>query len=162
MISYVIDDGTGLIACQLWTNDSENDNQITALQPLVNDNDISNGIDRRCGNSHNGGGGGGSMMKFGELVNINGKLEMYRNDRVVNIRTWKVETDVNSECVHWLSMVHLHQTVYQQICPALINTRSSQPPSATSLLGNWPFVAPSNLQCPLLMADIMVLNSRSL
>ena len=51
-------------------------------------------------------------VQFGDLVTIEGRLNMFRDERQVNISTLFLEKDPNVESYHWIRTIHLRKYVY--------------------------------------------------
>lgn len=98
MSLYTIDDGTGVVTCKLWhskdVRDHDDDNQPAAVTAFIDTNAVNHA---RSGNSHRlsvtaaAAGVTANSIRFGYLVSIHGKLDQYRGERQINIRTWRVE-----------------------------------------------------------------------
>lgn len=88
-----MDDGTGLITCNLWRNE---------------DSLYANFPD----------------LELGQLVNVQGKLNTFRNEKRINITHIRIlcclllliptgcEEDLDAESLRWLEIVHLTKNYY--------------------------------------------------
>jgi len=84
LFSYTVDDGSGLISCQLWCNPHTD-------------------------NWHSG-----QTFKIGDLLRIRGRLTSYRNQIEIQIDTIIRETEEDSQLLHWLEIIHLTSSYYSK------------------------------------------------
>jgi hypothetical protein len=94
MSLYTIDDGTAILKCKLWHNHDHDDYEAPAAITAHIDTNAVNMA--RSGTSRTNVLSSSltqSSMKFGDLVSIHGKLDSFRGERQVNIRTWRVEVN---------------------------------------------------------------------
>ncbi|KAJ3326479.1 CST complex subunit STN1 [Blyttiomyces sp. JEL0837] len=81
-VNYYVDDGSSTIPCVYWFPE-----------------ELRMKHDRKT-------------FKLGDLVNVTGRVSEYRFQRQVIVNSIVVESDPNSELLHWLEVIDLKQTAY--------------------------------------------------
>eukprot|EP01089_Gocevia_fonbrunei_P011165 TRINITY_DN24292_c0_g1_i1.p1 TRINITY_DN24292_c0_g1~~TRINITY_DN24292_c0_g1_i1.p1 ORF type:complete len:154 (-),score=17.91 TRINITY_DN24292_c0_g1_i1:58-519(-) len=86
--NIIVDDGSGTIQCAFW---HQTNNLISSKKRALKRIDI---------------------IKIGDLIRIQGKINQFRNTKHINIFKWVVEEDDSAELLHWLQTIHFTDKVY--------------------------------------------------
>jgi len=87
LTTYGVDDGSGMIPCCRWRQSDES---------------VDNGQEQ---------------LNLGQLVTVQGKISVFREQRQLTVDLIYAESDPNTETLLWLETVNLGKTVYRKTFP---------------------------------------------
>lgn len=96
---FLVDDGTGVISCVRWHEKTSSAESISRIDRKKKSRLIQD--DHR-------------LIQFGDLVTIEGRLSIYRDERQVTISKIFLERDPNAEIHHWIRTIDLRTHIYNK------------------------------------------------
>jgi len=93
-ISYLVDDGSGIIRCVVWLTPPTSNCRQSGQSAM----DIGNPSQE--------------LLQVGQLGRIFGKVSCYQLRKQISVHCIHVEDQIDAEILHWLQVVALSQDVY--------------------------------------------------
>jgi hypothetical protein len=107
--SYLIDDGSGIVQCTVWTNDAFLEDGVPAgAQSTIQGKKgfkIAQALMEALGPN--------GVLSVGDVVRIKGKLSKYRGIEI-HVSHVCIEKDPIVEALHWLQVIQLCKEVYSK------------------------------------------------